>query len=247
MSTNVINFDTATKVINAAEFKAYITAKVHESNPQRWWIVTRKSDNLANHQFDLVFFRDLGDTLNQIEPEQQRHKMLVPLYQYLDYIEINSEHSDKLLSGFFNYAYIPLDVHHSPDVNLSFIHHYPTQQGFITEELTYFNFAPSDLVPFYMVNKHGELEREKNENKTYCDLYIEFEHIKFAELVFRAYSLLVECGAFARPEFLNEWQRYLELMQNNATADNLEELHRMYWLSYHPELANLSNTAKGVN
>lgn len=72
-------------------------------------------------------------------------------------------------------------------------------------------------------------------------------HTEFIELVFRSYSLLVERGEFANTGFLGVWQQYLELMQQHATSDNLEEIHRTYWLSLCPEISNLANTTQGVN
>jgi hypothetical protein len=48
MTTNIINFNTATKSLNDAKFEADVLAKIHESSPKRWWMVRREP-----HQFDV--------------------------------------------------------------------------------------------------------------------------------------------------------------------------------------------------
>lgn len=247
MSTNIINFNTATKSLNDAKFEADVLAKIHESSPKRWWLVRRKSHQFDNQQLDLIFFRDLGDVLKQIPTDQHRYKMLIPLYQYLNYIQVNDEHTDALLEGYFGDNHTALNIHNCPTSALAFIAKYPDQQQFLAPELSYESFLFSDLVPIYMINKFGELEKVKENNSVDCDLYVHFEHTEFIELVFKSFSLIVSNYYFAKDGFIQIWHQYLTLMQENAEAPNIENIHHMYWLSFCPELANLSNTAKGVN
>ncbi|MBX9866607.1 MAG: hypothetical protein K2Y14_06800, partial [Burkholderiales bacterium] len=194
MANKVTLFTTTPKSRNNAPFESHLLAKIQESELNSWWVVHRTSTQFNDHQFNLLVFRDLADVLHISYPARHKHKLLIPLYQYLDYIQINSEHSEKLLEVFFHDSYIPLDVHHQPIVSLGFIKQYRHKQNFITNEFSWYGFYQNEIVPIYLVNKQGELENQESGHLPHCDLYIEFEHIKFAELVFRAYSLLVECG-----------------------------------------------------
>lgn len=247
MSTNIINFNTATKSLNDAKFEADVLAKIHESSPSRWWMARRYSDQFETQQFDLIFLRDLGDLLKQSDPEQNRRKMLTPLYQYLKYINVNGEHADALLEGYLFDNLNPLNLYLCPELASTFIAKNPDKSQFITPEFSYESFLFSDLVPIYMVNKFGECEQDKENNIVNCDLYIQLEHTEFIEMIFRPYSIFVEHKEFAKDGFIKTWSSYLALMQQNIISENLENIHRMYWFSFCPELADLTNTTKGVN
>ena len=236
-----------TPATNGENLHNHLLTKINDSTPQRWWIVKRISDNYSAQQFDMIFFRDLGDVINQTDPKGDRHQMLIPLMQWLDFIEVKREHSEALLEGYFNDNHQALDVHNCPLVALAMIRDTPERLPFISDELAYESFALDDLVPIYMVNLSGELEREQTNNPPHCEFYIQLEHIEFAEFVFRAYSLLVERGEFTKLGCAEAWERYLTMMQENALAENLEEIHRAYWLSLCPDLSSVANTIKGVN
>lgn len=250
MQNNTTNFNTPTIAQNDGNFTnylAYLQDKLQEASPRRWWMVRRFTDQFQGQQFDMLFFRDLEDLFKNKNPEDDRRQMLIPLYQWLEFIGVNGENSDNLLASFLTDNCSTLDVHCYPATALYVVASNPERQAFTTDEISLESFIHDDLVPIYMVNKRGEMERpDRAENPINVELYFKLEHIEFFELVFRCYSLLVENKQFENPKLLPVWQQYLTLMQENATADNLEEIHRSYWLSY-SSIANLGNTIKGVN
>lgn len=251
MQNNATNFNTPTIAQNDGNFTNYLTYlqdRIQEASPRRWWMVRRFTDQFQGQQFDMLFFRDLEDLFKNKNPEDDRHQMLIPLYQWLEFIEVNNESSENLLASFLTDNYSSLDVHCYPATALYVVASNPERQSFTTDEISLESFIYDDLVPIYLVNKRGEMERpDRAENPIDVEFYFKFEHVEFFELVFRCYSLLVENKQFENPKLLPVWQQYLTLMQENASADNLEEIHRGYWLSHCPEFANLCNTAKGVN
>lgn len=244
-------FNTPTIAQNDANFTnylAYLQDKLQGASPRRWWMVRRFTDQFQGQQFDMLFFRDLEDLFKNKNPEDDRHQMLIPMYQWLEFIGVNNESSQNLLETFLTDNCSALDVHYYPATALYVVANNPERQSFTTDEISLESFIhDDDSVPIYMVNKRGEMEREKDDNVVYAEFYFKFEHIEFFELVFRCYSLLVDNNQFKNPKLLPVWQQYLTLMQENATADNLEDIHRSYWFSHCPEFANLCNTAKGVN
>ena len=251
MQNNTTNFNTPTIAPNDGNFTnylAYLQDKLQEASPRRWWMVRRFTDQFQGQQFDMLFFRDLEDSFKNKNPEDDRRQMLIPLYQWLEFIGVNGDNSDNLLASFLTDNCSTLDVHCYPATALYVVASNPKRQAFTTDEISLESFIHDDLVPIYMVNKRGEMERpDREENPINVELYFKLEHIEFFELVFRAYSLLVENNQFENPNLLPIWQQYLTLMQENATAENLEEIHRGYWFSHCPEFANLGNTIKGVN
>ena len=245
--TKIINFN-PTNSNKAREYLAEIKAKLNEHNPRRWWWVRRFSDQFMGQQFDLIFCRDMEDTFTNDDPEMDNKQMLIPLYQWLEFMEVGNANSDNLLEVFLSDNYYPLDVHYYPTTTLYLLQEKPDRANFASDEQCLESFLHDDeIVPIYMVSQRGEMERVKDDNVVYAEAYFKFEHLVFFELVFRCYSLLVDAGEFKKPELLPIWHNYLELMQRNAAANNLEEIHRMFWSSYCPELQDLTNTAKGVN
>ena len=245
--SKIINFN-PTNSNKAHEYLEEIKAKLNEHNPRRWWWVRRFSDQFMEQKFDLIFCRDMADTFNIDDPEMDHRQMLIPLYQWLEFMEVSNANSDNLLEVFLSDNYYPLNVHYHPTTTLYLLQEKPDRANFASDELCLESFLHDDeIVPIYMVSKPGEMERAKDDNVVYTDCYFKFEHLHFFELVFRCYHLLVEAGEFKKPELLPIWHNYLELMQRNAAVENIEEIHRMYWSSYCPELQDLTNTVKGVN
>lgn len=219
----------------------------YEDDPRRLWSVKRLNDYFDGHNFDMLFFREVVSTCLEDNTEKHQLQTLIPLNQYLAYMEIDLTHSDKLIEGFFRDNQQSLDVIYEPDCYKEIIAINPNKAQFLSYEVSYESFIYRDLVPIYIVNKCGECTVNNFNDIVSGDFYVQLEHLIFIEFVCRSYSMFVKSGEFAKAGFLDVWDRYLTLMQENATSENLEEIHRAFWISQCPELANLNQTTNSIN
>lgn len=221
--------------------------ELYRNDTRRFWIVQRLTDEFKTHSFDMVFCREFMATITEGNPENHKLQTLVPLNEYLSYMDIDMSHADKLLEGFFTDNTQDLSVYNIPDVRNEALQIGSNKVSFITDELCYHSFEHTELVPIYMVNKQDTLTLDSTTDLVEADYYILLQHAEFIEFVFRSYSVFVKTNQFAKDGFLPVWNSYLTLMQANSTAKNLEEIHRIYWLSQCPEYAHAHKFSNSTN
>jgi|GEM_PF-6669194 len=206
----------------------------YQADNKCFYMVINHNDKFQQHNFDLLFFRDILSYYNESK-EEHNINTLVPLYQWAKYLEIDKTHVDTLIEGYLSEWFSEVNTYRNDEFT----------KWFDINQIAYYNFDIKEYIPIYLVNQHEELEKDTPPVSNY---YVHLKHLEAIEMIFRSYSLFVTYNEFTKPGFIEIWTNYLVLMEQNALANNLQDIHSSYWLSHCPEIASINNAiSKEIN